>query len=105
MEKPNLQYIEELSDGDDVFQKKLLSVIKKEFPEEVLAYKKSIEKKEFLKTAENVHKIKHKISILGLEKGYEMATEFERELKKEMKTQQVYFEEILSQISQYLNTI
>ncbi len=105
MEKPNLVYIEELSGGDKIFEKQLLVILKKEFPLEVLAYQKSMKKQDFIETAENVHKIKHKISILGLEKGYTIASDFEKELKKEKTSNQFFFEEILRSISLYLNTI
>lgn len=105
MEKPNRTYLEQLSGGDVAFEKQIISILKKEFPEEVLEYQNSIKNDNFLKTAENVHKLKHKISILGLEKGYELATDFEKELKNEMNTLQVSFEKVLNQISSYLSTI
>jgi len=105
MEKPNRIYLEQLSDGDIAFENQIISIIKKEFPLEVIEYENSIKSKDFLKTAENVHKLKHKISILGLEKGYELAAEFEKELKSGTKFQQVSFEKILNQIAVYLNTI
>jgi len=105
MEKPNKIYLKQLSDGDVAFENQIISIIKKEFPVEVLEYQNSIKSNDFLKTADNVHKLKHKISILGLERGYEIASEFEKELKNGMKIQQVSFDEILNKISLYLNTI
>jgi HPt (histidine-containing phosphotransfer) domain-containing protein len=105
MEEPNRIYLEQLSDGDASFENQIISIIKKEFPVEVLEYQNSIKSNDFLKTADNVHKLKHKISILGLEKGYALASEYEKELKQGMKIQQISFEKILNQISLYLNTI
>jgi len=105
MERPNRKYLEELSDGDIAFENTIISIIKKEFPVEVQEYQNSIKTSDFIKTAEHVHKLKHKISILGLEKGYELATEFEKELKSGMKIQRISFEKILNQMSIYLNTI
>ena len=70
MEKPNLSYINELSGGDEAFKNKLITIIKKEFPEEKEVYFKNFKAKNFKASAENVHKLKHKISILGLEKSY-----------------------------------
>ena len=105
METPNLIYIKQLSDGDVTFENKLISILKREFPIEVKQYKKNISLKNNIQTAENVHKIKHKISILGLEKGYVLATSFEKELKKGSVSLQVPFEKILDQISVYLTTI
>lgn len=105
MEEPNRIYLEQLSDGDIAFENQIISIIKKEFPIEVLEYQNSIKTSNFLKTAENVHKLKHKISILGLVKGYELAAEFEKELKRGKKIRQVSFDKILNQIAVYLNTI
>lgn len=82
MEQPNLNYIKELSDGDALFEKKLIAVLQKELPEEYKAFLRSFEEKKFKKTAEDVHKLKHKISILGLVKGYELASAFEKDLKE-----------------------
>ena len=60
---------------------KLISVLKKELPVEYQEFQQNFEEKNFIKTAENVHKLKHKISILGLTKGYEEAALFENDLK------------------------
>lgn len=81
MEQPNLNYIQELSEGDKDFEAKLISVLKKELPLEFEEFQKNYKEKNFIKTAENVHKLKHKISILGLTKGYEEAALFENDLK------------------------
>ena len=82
MEQPNLNYIKELSEGDVSFEKKLITVLQKELPEEYEEFLKSFREQKFKKTAENVHKLKHKISILGLVKGYELASVFEEDLKE-----------------------
>ena len=81
MEQPNLNYIKELSEGDEAFETKLISVLKKELPIEFQEYQQYFEEKNCIKTAEIVHKLKHKISILGLTKGYEEAAKFENDLK------------------------
>lgn len=81
MEQPNLNYIKELSEGDVIFETKLISILKKELPEEFEEYSQNFEEKNFKKTADSVHKLKHKISILGLVKGYEIASKFEQDLK------------------------
>jgi len=71
MEQPNLNYIRKLSGGDTDFEKQLFEVLKKEFPIERELFKNSIESDQFYEAAEIVHKLKHKFSILGLEKGYQ----------------------------------
>lgn len=86
MEQPNLNYIQELSEGDQAFEVQLLSVLKRELPSEYEEYQQNFEKKNCIKTAENVHKLKHKISILGLTKGYEEATKYEDDLKHRQDT-------------------
>jgi len=68
LETPNLNYIEALSGGDITFKAKLIEVIKNEFPKESEAYFSNITQKNHQKAADDVHKLKHKISILGLEK-------------------------------------
>ncbi len=105
MEIPNLEYIDKLSRGDESIRKILIDVIKEEFPTEKIAYYSSLKNKEYKKIEQNVHKIKHKISILGLEKSYKIANEFEHNLR-ELKLDKVEdFEKILIVISNYMKTI
>lgn len=105
MEKPNLSYVDELARGDETVRKTLIDVIKSEFPEEKEDYYKSLEDKEYKKIEENVHRIKHKISILGLEKSYEKANTFEHNLREESLVGFEDFEKILTAISAYIETI
>ena len=53
-------------------------------------------------TADNVHKLKHKISILGLDKSYEIASAFENDLLKGNKSLNQEFKSILINITNYL---
>jgi hypothetical protein len=64
MEQPNLEYINQIARGDESIKNELIDVVKTEFPEEIKDYYESLENKEFKKIEENVHRIKHKISIL-----------------------------------------
>ena len=77
MEKPNLNYLKEISGDDRIFEQKMLEIVKKELPEEIKSYKNFIELQNYNQAAEMVHKIKHKISILGLEKSYQVAIDYE----------------------------
>ena len=102
MEQPNKSYIHSLSGGDTVFEQKLINIIKKEFPDEKEVYFNNMAEKKYKLAADNVHKLKHKISILGLEKSYEIAVAFEKSLLEgsiELKTE---FESILTTITNYL---
>lgn len=105
MEQPNLSYIHQLSAGNITFKEKLIAVIKEEFPSEKAVYLTNIQAKNYKEAAENVHKIKHKISILGLEKSYEVARAFENNLKEEDPSLKEDFENILHVISDYLITL
>ncbi len=105
MEQPNQSYIKSLSGGNIEFEKKLISVIKTEFPIEKSIYLKNITAKKYKETAENVHKLKHKISILGLEKSYEIAVQYENDLRKNNTILKDDFETILQVITNYLITI
>ena len=105
MEKPNLNYVNNLS-GDDSYVKELLiDVIKTEFPEEKKKYYESYHNKEFKKIEENVHRLKHKISILGLAKSYEIANEYEHNLRVKSIDKSDDFDIILLVITEYLKTL
>lgn len=105
MELPNLSYIDQLSAGNISFKEKLITVIKEEFPDEKEVYLANIQTKNYKEAAENVHKIKHKISILGLEKSYEIARTFENNLKEGNTNLKEDFKNILHVISEYLITL
>lgn len=105
MEKPNLIYIDKLAREDESVKKRLVDIIKTEFPKEKKEYLLSLEKLDYKKIEENVHKLKHKISILGLEKGYEITNKFEHNLRAQRLVDTKSFEEILIEISEYLKTI
>lgn len=105
MEQPNLTYINNLSGGDKAFEAKLIDIIKVEYPVERGVYIKNIENKNFIEAAQNVHKLKHKISILGLERSYEVANNFEENLKDNSLAGKEDFESILKIITNFLATL
>ncbi|WP_422107101.1 Hpt domain-containing protein [Winogradskyella sp.] len=105
MEQPNLSYIESMSGGDKVFEQKLIDIIQKEFPEEKQVYYDNIAANNFKAAAENVHKLKHKISILGLVKSYEVAVNYEHHLIEGSKEGQDAFEAILQNMTDFLKTL
>ena len=105
METPNLSYIKSMSGDDTSFEQKLITIIKSEFPEEKKVYFNNIASKKYKLTAENVHKLKHKISILGLEKSYEIAVAYENNLLEGSTELQEEFESILSIITEYLQEL
>lgn len=105
MEKPNLSYIESMSGGDKAFKQKLIDIIKTEFPQEKVIYFKNIKAKNYKEAAENVHKLKHKISILGLIKSYDLAVEFEHNLIDGNSNSKKDFEFILQNITNFLEIL
>ncbi|AUC20994.1 hypothetical protein BTO15_02170 [Polaribacter sejongensis] len=102
MEEPNLNYIKDLSGGDKEFEESILIVLKNEFPEECLLFNKYYNNKEYSEAADKVHKIKHKISILGLKKGTELASKFEKDLKNNDTKLYTDFINVLNKIHVYL---
>jgi HPt (histidine-containing phosphotransfer) domain-containing protein len=105
LDYPNLSYIRELSDGDADFEANLIAILKKELPKEKEAFLESIQEENYQNSAAHVHKIKHKISILGLEKSYEFAVAFEEELKNNDPKQIQIFLSILQNMEEFLTTI
>jgi predicted DNA binding CopG/RHH family protein len=105
MEEANLNYINELSGDSLEFRAKLIAIIKKELPEEIATYyvcKKNINLRLM---AESVHKLKHKISLLGLEKSYYIAEKFEENLKNNSTNLQSDFECILKIMQEFVTLL
>lgn len=105
MEQPNLNYIDQLS-GDNVeFRTKMIGILKKELPEEIAVYRKDMATENFSLAAQSVHKLKHKISILGLEKSYYIAEKFEDNLKNKSIELDSDFETILKVMQEFVNRL
>jgi hypothetical protein len=104
-ETPNLNYLSQFSRGDKSFEEKMLTVIKSEFPEEKKIYYKNLEEKNYKLASDNVHKLKHKISILGLEKSHVIATNHENNLRDGNPELAADFDIIMQTITDYLDTL
>ncbi|MGK0414546.1 MAG: hypothetical protein ACJA1B_002773 [Polaribacter sp.] len=105
MEHPNIEYINKLARGEEPIRKMLVDVIKSEFPEEKKEYLKSFVNRDFIKIEENVHKLKHKISILGLEKSYDLAKIYEDNLREKSIVGYKDFEKTLETITKFIETL
>lgn len=104
-EQPNINGINELAAGDESIKNRLVSVLKEEFPEEVSNYETFIKEKKWDLAAECVHKIRHKIAILGFEEGYYLSVKYEKELLQNSQLFQKDFEIILKKITKFIKTL
>jgi hypothetical protein len=102
MEQPNSEYINQLSGDNEEFKAKIVGILKKELPEEVAFYDNQVQTKNYKLAAESVHKLKHKVSILGLEKSYYIAEEYEENLKANSTSLQSDFEKILKMMQDFV---
>lgn len=105
MEQPNLSYINALSKGDEEFKKQVTAVLKEELSGEIEGYFLYIKNNDFKKTKEIVHRIKHKMSILGLEKSYKITNEFENNLADNSIENKEYFESVLPVMLAFLKEL
>lgn len=105
MEQPNSEYINQLAGNNAEFKSKLIGILKKELPEEVEIYHQFITQQNFKLAAGSVHKLKHKVSILGLEKSYYIAEEFEENLKVNTTNLQTDFEKILKRMQNFVDEL
>ncbi len=105
MEQPNTNYIDELSGDNCDFKEKIIAILKKELPEEIEIYNNHIQNHDLQSAAQSVHKLKHKISILSLEKSYYIAEQFEIDLKTNKIELQSEFETILKMMNQFVSQL
>lgn len=105
MEKPNLNYINELAGNDEIFKKKMISIIKTELPQEIERYQSFFILEDFNQAAEMVHKLKHKISVLGLEKSYYIAEQYENNLKQSSADLKDEFEKIINSMQNFVDNL
>lgn len=105
MEAPNLEYINNLSGDNIEFKTKLISILKRELPLEIETYQQEMKVSNLNLAAQAVHKLKHKVSILGLEKSYYIASDFEDNLKQDSLTLQDEFETILNHMQEFVKDL
>lgn len=103
--EPNLDYIKKLADGDRSFEQRFIQILKKEYPLEEAEYLKNISAKNLAEAALNVHKLKHKLSILGLEKDYELAVKHEEALQEGNTEWEKDFLRTLVKVDDFIKTI
>ena len=101
-ETPNLDYIKEIAGGNEEFEKKFLSIIQLEFPKEKEDYQTLLEKGELEESAKVVHKIKHKLGILGLSQGYKMAIQYEEDLEISNTALKKEFDDVLASVESFI---
>ena len=102
MEKPNLNYIKKIASGDEEFQNKILNIIRKEIIHESQEYKNLLDQKEYKKLGQLIHKIKHKMNILGMESSVQIANQIEYDLRSNNISNLYKIELIIVQIKQFL---
>ncbi|MGK0412681.1 MAG: HPt (histidine-containing phosphotransfer) domain-containing protein [Polaribacter sp.] len=80
----------------------MLDLIKIEFPQEVQLFNHNFKLENYVEASDNVHKIKHKIGLLGMQEGTVTATEFELALKNGNTKLHAVFLEVIDKIHVYL---
>jgi len=104
-EAPNVEYINQLANGDEFIKNRLIKVLKEETPIEVESYITNIEKFNWIEAAESVHKLRHKIGFLGLEKAYKLSYEYEQNLRSQSLILKKEFENILKKIIIFISKL
>lgn len=105
METPNFSYIDKLSGGDAGFKTQIIEVLKQELPEEIDNYYQHMSQNNLDGASQFVHRLKHKMSILGLEESYEITNTFENELKNTGNLEKkAYFEEVLALMKSFIES-
>jgi hypothetical protein len=105
MENPNIDYIIKLSRNDEGVKQKFINILKFELPIEIDAYYVSLHLHKREQTAECIHKLKNKIAILGLEKNYHDADDYEKSIRNGGNKLQIEFEKTLTLMQNFVNLL
>ena len=104
-ENPNLSYIENIAKGNTLFTQKLIGIIKKELSGEVETYHFNLSNGYLNKTAKDVHKLSHKVRILGLENGHQIAEKYSTDLLENNLSLRLDFEGILTSMLLFIKKV
>lgn len=105
MEEPNLSYINNIAKGNDDFKNEFIVMVSDELNDDIKEYYNHLEKEDLKMTKVYVHRIKHKMSILSLEKSYEITNNYENNLRDHNFEGQEYFESMLPVMVNFLNLL
>ena len=83
----------------------IYSTIKNELPTEIAVYFEAFNNNDYKAAAGHVHKLKHKISILGLEKSYYLAEQYEDHLKNNTTEGAEEFAVLLNNMQDFVATL
>jgi len=81
--KFDLSYLKDLSQGDEEFEKEMLGIFLQEVPEGLHLLEEKLAQAQWIEASKEVHKLKSKIRLLGMESIKVYADEIENNLKKE----------------------
>lgn len=104
-EVPNLSYVISLVKDDFEFRAKFLAIIKREFPLELQKYLLHMRREEPRAAAELVHKLKYRVSALGMDRSFELTEKHEERLHIGDTSLDFEFRRILKKIIAYLEKI
>ncbi|NNE75877.1 MAG: Hpt domain-containing protein, partial [Pricia sp.] len=105
-EQPGLDYVVELVGTKDFdFEQKFVALLKAEFTSDLGEYLYHIRIDEPRAAAEIVHRIKYKLSVLGMERAFAFAEMHKERLHLGDKSFDSDFKGILKTISNFLETV
>ena len=105
-ERPSLNYVENLVVARDAeFEKKFVTLLKSEFSWDLGKYLYHIKLDEPRAAAEIVHKLKYKISVLGMKKTFVFAEEHKERLHAGDASLDEDFKKILKRINVFLDLL
>jgi hypothetical protein len=101
--QPNFDYFHQLARGDEAFLQELKLVMIKELPQEKHNYALCIAAENLAGAAAMVHKMKHKVGLLGMKEAYEQVQIYENALRDGDQPDSLEFEEIIEAIFTFLD--
>jgi HPt (histidine-containing phosphotransfer) domain-containing protein len=103
--EPNPDYIDKLAGGDQGFRSELINIIKTELPQECDTYFSALEREDREGLVAIVHKLKHKVSLLGMTEGYALTASYEEALRLGSWTGREEFEQLLKRMITFIGSL
>ena len=85
----DLTYLQQISEGDTVFECEILTIYLKETPKLAQNIQKALKARKYIIAANLVHELKSKIRIIGLKQAWGLADLIEMSLRKKVNLPQL----------------
>ncbi|WP_088323375.1 hypothetical protein [Polaribacter tangerinus] len=105
METPNLEYIDKIANGSEILKAKIIKIVREELSLDSEKYYELKDTKDLKNFKVYIHRIKNKMTVLGLIESYKIASNYEKNIENVTDEEKKFFENTLAHMIEFIDNI